>query len=285
MALSESQGENDLQSDTPRSEVTEPTTIKVRTEGLKLDLVLIQNRISGLTIDYQNISSSGELQRWIEIIDAMISEKPPTSESRVNSQVETNKLPSEKPRLSKQGGEVQPKEIPIEPAVDVLVVSPIEPPARPPKEEAPALEPPTRAVEGVSNEVDTDNDYREIVVHAVDISLDTLGRDGKHAVLSLLENRHGLREQDVPDHPLDFVMLLEEILGASSQTLEREIITNIRTVSNAAGENLEEVIASLKALRKAEASEEKRRESHTKNTGSTGFRYDATYVRGRGREK
>ncbi|MGD0146015.1 MAG: hypothetical protein ABSB53_04070 [Nitrososphaerales archaeon] len=39
----------------------EPTMINVRSEGLKLDLVLLKNRISGLTIDYQSISESDEL--------------------------------------------------------------------------------------------------------------------------------------------------------------------------------------------------------------------------------
>jgi hypothetical protein len=67
----------------PEDEVhkdTEPTMINVRSEGLKLDLVLLENRISGLTMDYQDISGSVELQNWIRIIESVISESAPLPE-------------------------------------------------------------------------------------------------------------------------------------------------------------------------------------------------------------
>jgi hypothetical protein len=127
-----------------------------------------------------------------------------------------------------------------------------------------------------------ENNYRDIVLHAVDVSLDTLGRDGKHAVLNLLENRYGLREDEIPDHPRGFVVLLDELLGPSAQNLEREIISNIRLVSAAPGENLEAVIRSLKERRQAEAPAETAAEdskSVAAEADTTEFRYGATYSR------
>ncbi|MGD0396420.1 MAG: hypothetical protein ABSB26_05875, partial [Nitrososphaerales archaeon] len=64
-------------------ENAEPTMINVRSEGLKLDLVLLQNRVSGLTIDYQNISKSDELRKWIRIIEGMMSEPATSPENSI----------------------------------------------------------------------------------------------------------------------------------------------------------------------------------------------------------
>ncbi len=210
----------------------EPTMINVRSEGLKLDLVLLKNRISGLTIDYQSISESDELPKWLRIIGSMLSGPVPST--------------------GKSTPEV------LDGPAKALVVQPpplIEKQEEPPKEELEELskekqeEPPKEKQEEHTEE----NDYRKIVLHAVDISLETLGRDGKHAILSLLENRYGLRESDIPDHPRGFVVLLDELLGRSAQTLEREIMSNIRLVSAAPGENLETVIRSLKEQCQARA--------------------------------
>jgi hypothetical protein len=152
----------------------------------------------------------------------------------------------------------------------------------PPKQQAPRNQqaPPKQELE----EPPRENDYRGIVLHAVDLSLDTLGRDGKHAVLSLLENRYGLRESDIPDHPRGFVVLLDELLGASAQNLEREIMSNIRLVSAAPGENLEAVIRSLKGQRRAEAPAETAADgskSDAADADTAGFRYGATYSKRR----
>jgi len=181
-------------------EDAEPTMINVRSEGLKLDLVLLKNMVSGLTIDYQDISESGELQRWIRIIEGMISESAPSPESVPQILGEAARPPASLPEPSKEQQEEPPEE----------------------------------------------NDYRRVVLHAVDASLDTLGHDQKHAVLSFLENEYGFREKDIPDDPRRFVGLLYEMLGTSAQVLEREIIGSIRIVWAAPGETLEVVVKSLK---------------------------------------
>ncbi|MGD0478016.1 MAG: hypothetical protein ABSB29_07615 [Nitrososphaerales archaeon] len=192
-------------------ENAEPTMINVRSEGLKLDLVLLQNKVSGLAIDYQGISKSGELQRWLRIIDGMLSDSAPSPEgSNVQTLSEVAGPTASQPQPSKEEQEVPLKE----------------------KEEQ---EEPPREI-----------DYRKIVLRAVDVGLDTLGNDQKHAVLTLLEDEYGFRENDIPDHPRGFVEVLDELLGPSARAVEREIISNIRLVWATPGENLETVMKSLK---------------------------------------
>ena len=226
-------------------EKAEPTMINLRSEGLKLDLVLLKNRVSGLTIDYQGISKSGELRKWIKIIKGMLSEFA---------------LPPQEPIPKILGEAAKPPVSQLQPLEEKL--------QEPPKQQEPPKE----------------TDYHEIVLHAVDISLDTMGSDGKHAVLSLLENRYGLRENDIPDHPRGFVVLLDELLGPSARTLEREIISNIRLISAAPGQNLEAVIKSLKEQRPAEAPAEAATEdlrSVAADADTVGFSYGAAYSKRR----
>jgi hypothetical protein len=177
----------------------EPTMLKVRSEGLKLDLVLLKNTVSGLTIDYQNVSGSKELHKWLGIIDGMISGSALSTESIPQILGEAARPPALQPQ--------------------------------PPREEQEEL---------------PENDYRRIVLDAVDATLDTLGSGGKQTILSLLENRYGLREKDIPEHPRGFVELLEILLGAPARTLERGIMSSIRKVAVAPGENLDAVVKSLK---------------------------------------
>jgi hypothetical protein len=118
----------------------------------------------------------------------------------------------------------------------------------------------------------------------VDVSLDTLGRDGKQAILSLLENRYGFRENDIPDYPRSFIELLHELLGASAQNLEREIMNNIRKVWAAPGENLEAVVESLKENYQTVAQVQATAEDHRSaaaDLDDAGYRYNAKYSRRR----
>jgi len=61
----------------------EPTMINVRSEGLKLDLVLLNNKVTGLTIDFQNSAKSDELHRWLRVIDGMLSGSALSSERSI----------------------------------------------------------------------------------------------------------------------------------------------------------------------------------------------------------
>ena len=188
-----------------------PTMINIRSTGLRLDLVLLRNKVSGLTIDYQGVSKSGELQRWLRVIDGLLSGSAPSPEGPFPQNLgEAARLPASQPQSLKEEQEEPPEE----------------------KEEH---EEPLRKI-----------DYRKIVLRAVDLGLDTLGHDKKHTVLSLLEDEFGFRENDIPNHPRGFVEVLDALLGPSARAVEREIINNIRLVWAAPGENLETVVKSLK---------------------------------------
>jgi hypothetical protein len=259
--------------------------INVRSEGLKLDLVLLQNRVSGLTIDYQSISRSDELQRWLKIIDGMLSgsAQPPEGSSAQTpgepatlpaSQQEPLKEVREEPQSEEQEGPQKENEVQEE------LQKENEEREEPQSEEQEGLQ----RENGEQEEHPEETGYRKVVLHAVDISLDTLGHDGKLAILSLLENRYGFRENDIPDYPRSFVELLDELLGSSSQNLEREIISNIRKVWAAPGENLEAVVESLKEHYQTTAPVETASEGPrpvAAEANAVGFRYNATYSRHR----
>lgn len=67
----------------PTEPEAEPTMINVRSEGLKLDLVLLKNKVTGLTIDFQNVAKSDELHKWLRVIDGMLSGSPSKSERSI----------------------------------------------------------------------------------------------------------------------------------------------------------------------------------------------------------
>jgi hypothetical protein len=77
--------------------------INVRSEGLKLDLVLLKNRVSGLTIDYQNVDKDFELRKWLRVIDWMLSGTASSSERSIPEVLgEAAGLPTSRPQVAKE---------------------------------------------------------------------------------------------------------------------------------------------------------------------------------------
>ena len=64
-------------------EAGNPTMINVRTDGLKVDLVLLENRVTGLTVDFQGSSGSEELHRWLRLIDGMLMGSSPAAQKSI----------------------------------------------------------------------------------------------------------------------------------------------------------------------------------------------------------
>jgi|GEM_PF-753545 len=274
----------------------EPTMINVRSEGLKVDLVLLKNRVSGLTIDYQGISEGDELQKWIRIIEGIISEPATSPESSIPQILGRAARPSfSQPDLPKEEQVESPDETgeQTDSQKEEQTDSQKEEQTDSQKEEQtdsqkehmdPQKEEQTDSQKEEQTDSQKENGYRKVVLRAADVSLNTLGRDGKQAILSLLENRYGFREDDIPDYPRSFVELLHELLGASAQNLEREIMNNIRKVCPAPGENLEAVVESLKenyqtaAQVEADAQEPM---SAATDASMAEFRYNATISRRR----
>ena len=83
MMSSEQQPSEGVQGEEPTEPDAEPTMINVRSEGLKLDLVLLKNKVTGLTIDFQNVARSDELHKWLRVIDGMLSGSAKSSERSI----------------------------------------------------------------------------------------------------------------------------------------------------------------------------------------------------------
>jgi hypothetical protein len=89
-------------------------------------------------------------------------------------------------------------------------------------------------------------DVDDAVSKAVDKGLDVLGNDGKQVILKLLEDRYGLRKEDIPRHPRGFVELLEGMVGSGGRVIEKEIISEISKTSAVQGDALYEVVSSMR---------------------------------------
>jgi len=82
MSREQETGES-VRTEEPSEPAPEPTMINVRSEGLKLDLVLLENKVTGLTIDFQNVAKSDELHKWLKVIDGMLSGSASSSERSI----------------------------------------------------------------------------------------------------------------------------------------------------------------------------------------------------------
>lgn len=220
--------------------------IKVRSEGLKVDLVLANDKVTGLLIDFQNVNASGELKKWINVVDDMIF----TPVSALASPMPTTALVVETPAPLALPMQVSLKEEVEETNDEPPEVLPEEPLGEPivePLEEMVKVEvkaEPEPLLQQTEGPKDVGN-YRTIVRGAVDKSLDILGKEGKQVLLSLLENRYGVHEEEIPDHARGFIEILEEALGSSAYTVEREIMSEIRKITQIQGVNLHSVVELL----------------------------------------
>ncbi len=169
-----------------------------------MDLVLRKQKVTGLSIDYQKLTKDAELQKWVAMLNSMLSGSTPASDAAIPFMI---------------GG--------------VTARPPVEPKS-------------PKRYEDDTHQVQETNDFDKIVLQAIDTSLNILGQDGKQVLLNMMENRYGFRLQDVPQHPRDFIELLDGFLGETGYMLEKEIINEIRKVAPVQGKTLYQVVRSLK---------------------------------------
>jgi len=259
--------------------------MQVRNQGLKVDLVLLDGTVSSLNMDYQKVAPIGDLHKWLGIVYAMLSGNSLTSEGSARP---VTRPPNS---LGRGLGIAEPMTINVKnqglkvdlvllegsvsdlsidyrdvsksdelkrwiEVVDAMIFRPVPPSNQPavkiveeePRQPVPQLP----AVKEEPKVLPGSDEYRNIMLQAVDCSLNILGKDGKQVLLSLLERRYGLREEEIPDHPRGFIEILGEILGSSAYTLEAEIVSEIRKVSAAQGQDLLTVARSLRQQCQAE---------------------------------
>jgi hypothetical protein len=197
-----------LSSTRSASKRKDPTVVNVKSTGLKMDLVLRNRKVTGVSIDYQNLAGVADLKGLIRTLDRICSGELQGVKSNFSihnsgfSERHSDLAPHTEQRLS----------------------------------ELPRL---THRVEA--------GPYDKVVVDAVENSLQMLGSGGRAAILGLLENRYGMRLQDVPANPRGFIGVLHESLGSSAESIEREIINQIKQSLPVQGDSLHEVVQWLKA--------------------------------------
>ena len=96
------------------------------------------------------------------------------------------------------------------------------------------------------------DDKDAIVVKAVDASLGILGDDGKRAFLALLENKYGMKLGDVPARTRGFVGIMRENLGPTADEIEKEIVREIRKAVPVRGSSLSEAVEALREFKAVE---------------------------------
>jgi len=266
-----------------------------------------RDKLSGLELDFQGVNQSGELKKWINIVDEMIwtPEKPavaPVAPIRTEAPVTISvpfPLPSVpmlqqptlkalplierhedesaspvaqfkpieelKPEPSEESVPKMREEVKEEIQVESKLEepSPIQPDLQPVYQQfdesptGPFGQPIFMEVTDQPNDQaqmsGSQGNYRDIVLRAVDRSLDVLGQDGKQVMLSLLENRYGVHEEEIPEHARGFIEILEEAIGSSAYTVEREIMNEIRRETQIQGVNLSSVVELLKELYPADS--------------------------------
>ncbi len=186
-----------------RSRPGETTLVNVRSAAMKVDMVLRANRVTGLTVDYQQASGPSEIKTLMGVLNRICS-----GAVRGVPAVHT----------------FEPVVADRTPVAELEVAKEKEP-----------------AAEGESGSW-------EIVVNAVSKALEMLGEQGRMAFIGLLENRYGMRLEEVPAHPRGFMNLLRNTLGPTASAIEKEIISEIRRCAPVRGTTLQEVVASLEDI-------------------------------------
>jgi len=66
-----------------------------------------------------------------------------------------------------------------------------------------------------------------VLIRALDYALDVVGRMGKEVILSTLEERNGLRAEDILTQPGSFINALRVLLGESCDVIEVSMLEKI----------------------------------------------------------
>ncbi len=180
----------------------DPEMVHIRKGGLKLDFVLRDGQVTGLTIDFQKLTDEDDLGPWIRTLDEILSN---------GTNLTAGSLPG---LLGKRVG----------PTVH---------------------EPPRLHDVRKGRDTGSGADYDQVIVKAVDESLNLLGKDGKQSLLTLLEKRYGFPMEDIPIQPKAFIAILRVLLGPTASAIEQEVVREIKRVAGVQGATLPDVVSSL----------------------------------------
>ncbi|MBO3797384.1 MAG: hypothetical protein QXN67_08130 [Thermoproteota archaeon] len=68
---------------------------------------------------------------------------------------------------------------------------------------------------------------KDRVLRCVDNALRCLGETAKRIIYWYLENEHGLKKEEIPDKPEEFITGLEKIYGSGARVIERLIVSEM----------------------------------------------------------
>lgn len=71
--------------------------------------------------------------------------------------------------------------------------------------------------------------FEKAVTEAVDESLSALGNCSKQTIYRLLENRYGIRKEEIPRKIAGFAHAVEETFGSVAKLIEIKIIKNLHS--------------------------------------------------------
>lgn len=84
------------------------------------------------------------------------------------------------------------------------------------------------------------------MVRALDYALDVVGRMGKEVILSMMEERHGLRAEDMLLRPGPYMAALRDIFGDSCELIEMYMLQKVEEETGMRDWNLESTVELLK---------------------------------------
>jgi hypothetical protein len=259
----------------------EPILVKVKHSGLNTDLVLVGNKITGLSVEYQK-SRGAHVDRVMGLINGVLNTPLPDGHDPLPSLVEgmaeishqahisAPKEPTimnirtsglvldfvlRKGAVTSMSFDYQKGAKGIDLREIVAMVNNIcSVNASEAHHVAPYVAVDTMVdVPSIAHDQDDSHslgplltpEQGKVITEAVDTVLDQLGSDGKEVVLGLLDARYGLRLEDVPNHPRAFVDILGLHVGSAAQLIERDIISEISKDLPVKGKSLHAAVRSL----------------------------------------
>ena len=88
--------------------------------------------------------------------------------------------------------------------------------------------------------------YSDVLLSCLDRALNIVGQSGRQVVYEALENRYGVKREQVSEHPEYLLKIMKVYLGSASEPVEKEALYWIKQDSGIDANSLVEAIEALK---------------------------------------
>ncbi len=93
---------------------------------------------------------------------------------------------------------------------------------------------------------DTRSSFRDAVLSCIDRALNIVGDSGRQVVYEALENRYGVKRDEIADHPDYLIKIMKVYLGSASEAVTKEALYWIKQGSGIESDDLLSAISELK---------------------------------------